>query len=127
MATVGGKHGTRPKARHGARRESSSVRILRRQFDLSQSLLARLVGVSLRTISTAESEPCPPVQMQRGLTQISRLCDALSESMGPTFVGTWLDEPNEMLNGLKPVEAIERGEIDLVWQVVEGLRSGQPL
>ena len=25
---------------------------------------------------------------------------------------------------LKPVEAIKRGQIDLVWQVVEGLRSG---
>jgi len=31
------------------------------------------------------------------------------------------------LGGLKPVEAVERGQIDLVWQVVEGLRSGSPL
>jgi len=32
-----------------------------------------------------------------------------------------------MLGGLKPVEAIERGQLDLVWQVVEGLRFGLPL
>jgi len=28
---------------------------------------------------------------------------------------------------LTPVEVVERGQIDLVWQVVEGLRSGSPL
>ena len=47
--------------------------------------------------------------------------------MQPTFVGAWLDQPNEMLAGLKPVEAIERGQIELVWQLVEGLRTGSPL
>ena len=47
--------------------------------------------------------------------------------MDSGHVGQWLSEPNEMLGGLKPVEAIERGQLDLVWQVVEGLRSGSPL
>jgi hypothetical protein len=47
--------------------------------------------------------------------------------MNAAYVGPWLDEPNEMLAGLKPVEAIERGRIDRVWQVVEGLRSGAQL
>jgi hypothetical protein len=47
--------------------------------------------------------------------------------MESSYVGRWLDEPNEMLGGLKPVEAVERGQIDLVWQVVEGLRSGSQL
>jgi hypothetical protein len=32
-----------------------------------------------------------------------------------------------MLGDLKPVEAVERGQIDLLWQVVEGLRSGSLL
>ena len=47
--------------------------------------------------------------------------------MQPSFVGHWLDQPNQMLGNLKPVEAIERGQIDLVWQIAEGLRSGSPL
>jgi hypothetical protein len=47
--------------------------------------------------------------------------------MQPPFVGSWLDQPSELLAGLKPVEAIERGQLDLVWQVVEGLRSGSLL
>ena len=65
--------------------------------------------------------------MRRNFTQATRLCEALAEAMEPAFVGRWLDQPNEMLAGLKPVEAVERGQLDLVWQVVEGLRSGSPL
>jgi hypothetical protein len=35
--------------------------------------------------------------------------------------------PSELLAGPKPVEAIERGQLDLVWQVAEGLRTGSLL
>lgn len=83
--------------------------------------------MSLRTLSGAESAPALPPQMRRSVTQASRLCDALAEAMQPTFVGPWLEQPNEMLGSLKPIEAIERGQIDLVWQVVEGLRAAAQL
>lgn len=106
---------------------SVEVRALRQQHGLSQGLLARLIDVSLRTVSGLESGSVAPAQLRRNLTQVNRLCGALSEAMESGYVGHWLDEPNEMLGGLKPVEAVERGQIDLVWQVVEGLRSGSPL
>ena len=99
----------------------------RQRFVFSQELLARLMDVSVRTVSAAESCASAPAALRRVVTQTSRLCDALAEAMAPAFVGHWLDEPNEMLDGLKPVEAIERGRIKLVWQVVEGLRSGSQL
>jgi hypothetical protein len=89
--------------------------------------MGRLLDVSLRTVSGAESDAIAPAQLRRNLTQMSRLCEALAEAMEPAFVGQWLDQPNEMLGDLKPVEAIERGQLDLVWQVVEGLRSGSSL
>ena len=38
-----------------------------------------------------------------------------------------LDPPGELLAGLKPVAAIERGQLDLVWQVAEGPRTGSLL
>jgi hypothetical protein len=105
----------------------SAVGALRKRFRLSQGLAARLLDVSLRTVSSAESAVATPMQLRRSFTQISRLCEALAEAMDAEFVGHWLDQPNEMLNGLKPVEAIERGQLDLVWQVIEGLRSGSLL
>ena len=100
---------------------------LRQRYALSQILLARLLDVSLRTASGLESGSVESSKVRRNLTQISRLCDALAGAMKPDYAGHWLNQPNEMLGGLKPVEAIERGQIDLVWQVVEGLRSGSQL
>jgi hypothetical protein len=81
--------------------------------------------VSLRTASGLEAAPAP--RYRRNVAQLDRLCLALAEAMNARHIGRWLDEPNEMLGGLKPVEAIERGQIDLVWQVVTGLRTGLPL
>jgi len=105
----------------------NELRTLRKRYALSQALLARLLEVSLRTISAAESQAIAQAPLRRNLTQATRLCDALAEAMQAHFVPQWLDNPNEMLAGLKPIEAIERGQADLVWQVVHGLRSGSPL
>lgn len=58
---------------------------------------------------------------------IQALRDALAEAMNAEFISVWLNQPNEMLGGLKPVEAIECGKLDLVWRVAEGLRSGSQL
>ena len=115
--------------RHRGRGRGNELRSLRQRCALPQALLARLLGVSLRTLSGAESAAAaaPPPRMQRGMTQAVRLCDALAEAMQPRFVGQWLDTPNDMLGGLKPVEAIERGQIDLVWQLAGGLREGSQL
>lgn len=129
MATALKHPRSQVKARKPARGQphGAKIRPLRQRYGLSQGLLARLLDVSLRTVSGLESGSVAPAQLRRNLTQVSRLCDALREAMEPAHVGRWLDEPNEMLGGLKPVEAIERGQIDLVWQVVDGLRSGSPL
>ena len=105
----------------------NELRALRHRFGMSQTLLSRLLDMSLRTLSGAEAAGAVPQHMQRSVTQVVRLCDALGEAMQSAFVARWLDQPNEMLGNLKPVEAIERGQVDLVWQVVEGLRSGSQL
>jgi DNA-binding transcriptional regulator YiaG len=107
--------------------DAGGLPVMRRRYGLSQALLARLLDVSLRTVSAAESAPAIPPPLRRNITQVNRLCAALAESMQAAFVGPWLDQPNELLAGLKPVEAVERGQVDLVWQVVEGLRTGSLL
>ncbi len=107
--------------------DAESLSAMRHRYGLSQALLARLLDVSLRTVSSAEAASTLPPTLRRSITQVNRLCAALAETMQPSFVGTWLDGPNDLLAGLKPVEAIERGQLDLVWQVAEGLRSGSLL
>ena len=41
-------------------------------------------------------------------------------------IGTWLQIPNEAFDGLKPLEVIDRGEIDRLWSMIYDLRSGVP-
>ena len=41
-------------------------------------------------------------------------------------LGIWFQTPNDAFDGLKPLEIIERGEIDRFWNRVFQLRSGMP-
>jgi DNA-binding transcriptional regulator YiaG len=129
MATIIKRSRSRRKKALQVREQNGAaeIRELRRVHGLSQSLLARVLDISVRTVSGLESGSVAPTKVRRNLTQLTRLCNALAEAMESSYVSRWLDEPNEMLAGLKPVEALERGQTDLVWQVVEGLRSGSQL
>ena len=41
-------------------------------------------------------------------------------------VVSWLKQANDAFDGLKPIEVIERGEIDRIWSMIFQLRSGNP-
>jgi hypothetical protein len=42
------------------------------------------------------------------------------------FIAEWLQAPNDAFGGLKPIEVVERGEIDRIWRMIYVLESGQP-
>jgi hypothetical protein len=46
--------------------------------------------------------------------------------MRAEFIGSWLKTPNEAFSGLKPIEVIERGEVDRIWRMIYELESGIP-
>ena len=50
----------------------------------------------------------------------------LSEVVDPDSLGAWVTTPNEIFDGLKPIEVVERGEIDRLWELVYRLRAGLP-
>jgi len=60
------------------------------------------------------------------LTEHQRLGRALAEVIRPECIGPWLRVPNEVFEGLSPLEVIERGEIDRIWRMVYELESGMP-
>ena len=51
---------------------------------------------------------------------------ALSRVMQDDFIGEWLQAPNPAFAGLKPLEVVERGEIDRIWRMIYELESGEP-
>jgi antitoxin Xre/MbcA/ParS-like protein len=48
----------------------------------------------------------------------------LAEVVRPDAIPQWLDTPNDAFDGLKPLEVIERGEIDRLWNMIFYLESG---
>lgn len=96
-----------------------------RPFGIRQTTEARLLGVSTKTASMLRGGKTPTPQVARRLTELKRLLRALAEVVDEDFVAEWIETPNDVLGGLKPLEVIERGEVDRIWQIVYALRAGE--
>ena len=99
---------------------------LRSRLGLNRETFARLLPVSTRSLATIEQGERPSEAVSRRLTEIRRVVDALSEVIDEETVGAWMAEPNDAFDGLKPIEVIERGEVDRIWRMVHYLESGVP-
>jgi len=99
---------------------------LRHKLRMARRTFGRLVDVSVRAIADVESKQKKVGKLQRNYVEVKRLCDSLSEVVDPARLGDWFDAPNDAFGGLKPVEVIERGEIDRLWEMFYRLRSGMP-
>lgn len=97
---------------------------LRDRLGMNREMFARLVPVSVRHLASIEGGREPTENVQRRLTELRRVIQALSEVIQDEAVGPWLTRPNDAFGGLKPLEFIERGEVDRIWQMIFFLRSG---
>jgi hypothetical protein len=85
-----------------------------------------MTGLSERTLASVESGKQISESGLRRLREMDRLRDRLARVMKPEFIPNWLDAPNECFGGLKPIEVLERGEIDRIWTLLFQLESGNP-
>jgi hypothetical protein len=86
--------------------------------------LARLTGLSERSLATWERGGNLNEAGRRAITLAERLLRDLAEVVRKEAIAPWLDTPNEAFGGLKPVEVVERGEIDRLWHMIYFLGSG---
>jgi transcriptional regulator with XRE-family HTH domain len=103
---------------------ASSVRMIRGKLGLSRKIFSRLTGFSERAIADWEAGKPLSEPGQRRLKELDRFRERLSEVVSPETIPAWLDTPNEAFEGLKPLEVIERGEIDRLWDMIFYLESG---
>ena len=101
-----------------------SVSVLRKRLKLRQPEFARLFPMSQRSLATLESGTPPTPMIARRLTELKRLLDALSEIVHEDSLGAWLQQPNDAFDGLKPIEVIDRGHSDRLWEMMFNVRSG---
>lgn len=100
------------------------VAALREKLRLPRRVFSRLTGFSERAIADWESgKPISEPGLRR-LREIERLRDRLVEVVSTESIPQWLDTPNKAFGNLKPLEVIERGEIDRLWKMLFYLESG---
>lgn len=101
-----------------------SFRSVRGRYGLSRRLFSRLAGFSERAIADWESGKPVSEPAMRRVKELDRLRERLAEVVEESAIPGWLDAPNEAFGGLKPLELIERGEIDRLWAMIHQLESG---
>lgn len=104
----------------------NQVALLRIRLKLSQTVFARLLPASTRSIAALEAGAKPSESIARRLTELERMSTALAEIMNENAIGSWLQCPNQAFDNLKPIEVIERGENDRIWSMIYFVRSGVP-
>jgi transcriptional regulator with XRE-family HTH domain len=97
---------------------------LRADLGVSRRLFARLTGYSERAIASWEAGRDLSEASRQRMLETRRLEKALARAMKASAIGRWLEEPNRAFRGLKPLEVIERGEIDRIWRMIFELESG---
>jgi hypothetical protein len=104
--------------------DAGAVRGFRAALGLNRKQFARLAAVSERAVADWEADKPISAANQKGLKEAQRLYDALTRVMRPQFIGPWLDTPNDAFAGLKPLDLIDRGEVDRLWRMVFEVESG---
>jgi uncharacterized protein (DUF2384 family) len=98
--------------------------VLREDFRLTRKTLARMTGLSERTLATWEAGAKLSDSAGRVIISVERLLRALAEVVHKEAIAGWLERPNQELDNLKPVEVMERGETDRLWRMIYFLGSG---
>ncbi len=93
----------------------------------NRPMFARLLATSERNLASIEAGKAPSPAVLKSLIEIRRLLDALGELFEGPAVGEWLKTKNDAFEGRKPLEVIEHGEVDRIWQMIFELREGGAL
>ncbi|HEB71377.1 MAG TPA: hypothetical protein ENI77_02005 [Nitrospirae bacterium] len=105
----------------------NSILELRKEIAVPRKIFSRLLSVSERSLADLERSKRPPSEaVQRKLNELSRLVTELHKTIAPGFLQEWFMKPNSAFGDLKPIDVIERGEIDRIWRMIYFIRSGSP-
>jgi DNA-binding transcriptional regulator YiaG len=115
-----------PTRKASASKGTTAVEEVRRNLGLTRKLFSRLTGYSERAIASWEAGGKPDEPGLRRIRETERFQAKLAEVVRREEIPNWLDAPNDAFGGLKPLEVIERGEIDRLWNMIYYLESGVP-
>lgn len=103
---------------------AEGVIVARIKGGFTLKLYSRIIGYSERAIAGWEAGEPVKQAARRRLLEFERFRDRLAQVVKLDAIPLWLDTPNDAFGGLKPVEVIERGEIDRLWSMIFYLEAG---
>lgn len=113
-----------PRRQQRTRRSKAHTSPLRTDFGLTRKTLARMTGLSERTLTTWEAGSGINEVGRRAIVTVDRLLRALAEVVRKEAIAEWLEQPNEGFGNLKPLEVVERGESDRLWRMIYFVGAG---
>jgi len=96
----------------------------RRKAKISRPVYAVMSDCSERTLATLEAKNRLSMEKQRKLNETRRLIVGLSEIMESKNIAPWLKKPNEWFDGRTPLQALEEGKADKIWELIFHTKEG---
>jgi DNA-binding XRE family transcriptional regulator len=103
---------------------TNRIASLREKLGVTQKVMARILGVTERTVIDLEAGRPLSEGIGRRVTELDRLQRALGKVVRIRSMGNWLVEPNDAFDGQTPADLIARGHVDQLWQMIFELRAG---
>ena len=104
----------------------STIQSIRSTLTLSQEDLARVLGLSVRTVVRWENEGAPlPILEQERLFLIWELIEIAKDIMDPKDLASWFFMPKESLSGRRPLDLLSTFKgMQSVREILEKTRWG---
>ena len=96
-----------------------------KRYRLVRSDLTRMTQYSPRAVAKWAAGDKPSAAAQKQLKELVRLFGALSNIMQTDYVGEWLKTANPAFENSTPLQVIERGEVDRIWNMIYHLQTGE--
>jgi transcriptional regulator with XRE-family HTH domain len=106
--------------------KANTVATLASEFQISMETLARILGVSARTLArwtSGETTKPHPAQADR-IAKVLEIRNHLSNVVKKSAFGKYLHGKNEHLGGLRPLDLLMAGQFDRVIADIAGLEEG---
>src|SRR5438270_892779 len=91
--------------------------IIRKEYGLSQSLFAQLLGASRASVARWEKTHKPPSEFQAKVRQVAGLLKGLSRVIPKADLASWLTRPNDACRsagGSTPASLMAKGQYDKI-------------
>ncbi len=114
----------KPVTIQSAKRSGTALFTWRRSVGVNRETFARLANCSERTLATYEKRKDLPAPIRPQVNEALRLVDALLEIIPVNELPGWLHAPNPGFGGQRPWTLIQKGERDVIWEMIYQTRQG---